>query len=373
MKILPLEQEHRMKIVWFIRVIIFFLFTISALSKLYPIESFEKQLITLSTKQGVLYEFTNECSVTIWSRVIIITELILGISFLIPFYQKRFTIPLAISMLLIFIIHLSYQVFLFGNTENCGCMGEFLPMTPVSAIIKNILSIILLIYLLAVTPKRLVENPTFHFLLIPGLIFTIFIFWPIKKTCCCEVEINKKIRQEIRLLNDRIDTILPSFQKVSEIDVTPIVKDVFKPIRIKSEVSEFHDFTEFTLNGKEMHTNLDKGKKIVCVLNSDCDHCLALAMELKTILPENLATVYFLFFNPDAENQNQIKSQVTTFLKTVNFNVPFRIINSGEFNRLLIKSMQGPPRLTILENGKIIYDCQAEDKLDKQKVKRFSI
>ena len=36
--------------------------------------------------------------------------------------------PLSFVMVMIFSIHLSTQI--FGESENCGCFGDLIPMTP---------------------------------------------------------------------------------------------------------------------------------------------------------------------------------------------------------------------------------------------------
>ena len=58
-------------------------------------------------------------------------------------------------MLAVFVGHLTYVTFLSGgNSGNCGCFGELLPMTPIEAIIKNIVAISLLGVLYYLLPKN---------------------------------------------------------------------------------------------------------------------------------------------------------------------------------------------------------------------------
>ena len=365
-----LEQTHRSKIIWIIRFTISALFVLSAFAKMFPIESFEKQLVSIAYKPGLLHDFTNWCTKAVWARIIVIFELFIGFALLIPFLQKRFTLPLAITMLFVFILHLSYQIALFGNTGNCGCMGELLPMSPLNAIIKNVISIALLVYLFKFSPSLSDENPVFHVLLLPGVFFFVFVFWPIKKTCCCDEEINTRVNQEVQILNDRIDSLEYFIQSASS--TGKVVSDSVpkKPPRKEpSFVSEFHNYTEYEINGKSVRSNPDEGKSIVCVFNPDCDHCLEMAKKLKSIKNKKLAKIQFLFFNPDASDDNEMRAQIKAFLSNAGLAVPFKIIERNSFDRLLINSISGPPRLTILENGKIIYDCHAENTLDVNKVR----
>ena len=53
--------------------------------------------------------------------------------------------PLAFIMIAIFSIHLSTQI--FGDSENSGCFGDLIPMTPLEALIKNIVTLIILAFI----------------------------------------------------------------------------------------------------------------------------------------------------------------------------------------------------------------------------------
>jgi uncharacterized membrane protein YphA (DoxX/SURF4 family) len=369
-KIFQFESKYRTQFIWSIRFLIAFLFVLSAVAKLMPIELFEKQLVDISNKPGPIHGFTNWCGVTVWSRTIIIAELFLGFSLLIPFYQRTVTIPLSVAMLLVFIMHLSYQIMVFGNAGNCGCMGELLPMSPFSAIVKNILTIVLLIYLFFVGKKLENEIPTIHFLLLPAIIFSIFLFNPIKKSCCCEDEIEKRVTQESKVLNDRIDTLISHINNrgLNDGDTALVPLAIPEP-EPPSFVSEFHDFKRFNFNGTKVSAELDKGKKIVCVFNPDCDHCKDLAKKLKSIKNQKLADVHFLFYNPDAADDNELESQIQAFLKEVGISVMWNSIDINAYVRLL-ENAPAPPRLVILENGKIIYDYLGDGEVDLAKVKK---
>ena len=122
---------------WILRLIISALFIVSAVAKLYPspyfaISTFEvKQLYPLGFSEGFAPYF---------SRILIGIEFALGIAILLKDYLKKITIPATILLLAVFTIHLSYTTFVSGNAGNCGCFGELIPMTPVEAIIKNIIA-----------------------------------------------------------------------------------------------------------------------------------------------------------------------------------------------------------------------------------------
>ncbi len=370
--IFEFEVKYRIQLVWTLRFLIAVLFILSAVAKLMPIEIFEKQLINISNKPGPLEGFTNWCNVTVWSRTIIISEIFLGLSILIPYYQRTITIPLSIAMLLVFILHLFYQIMVFGNDGNCGCMGELIPMSPLSAIIKNLVTIILLVYLFFSSKICQNEKPTFHFLMLPAVILSIFLFNPIEETICGDKQIKQMVNQESQLVNNRIDTLINYLNEQNSNKVDSVKGKSVNPIiplfEVPSKISEYHDYQKFNLNGKTVSVSLDKGKKIVCVLNPDCDHCKNLIKQLKSIKTNQMADIHLLFCNPD--NSNDIDGQIQLFLKEVGISAMWSSIDIKAFTRLL-ENASYPPRLSILENGNIVYDYLGEGDVDVQKIKNL--
>ena len=128
-------------IVWSLRIIVAVLFIVSALAKLskghlldspyFAISTFEvKQLYPMGFSEGFAPYF---------SRTLIGIELALGLLLLQKNYLRKFIIPVTVLLLLVFIGHLSYVTFLSGgNSGNCGCFGELLPMTPIQADRKSV-------------------------------------------------------------------------------------------------------------------------------------------------------------------------------------------------------------------------------------------
>ena len=119
------------------------LFVFSAVSKLYPIEAFEKQLVDLG--------FASWSAAPYLSRAIIGFEAFLGLAFLQKNYLRSFFIPATAALLLVFCAHLTYTLYTTGNSGNCGCFGQWIKMTPLEALIKNILTLGMLGYLYTLT------------------------------------------------------------------------------------------------------------------------------------------------------------------------------------------------------------------------------
>ncbi|WP_333659622.1 MauE/DoxX family redox-associated membrane protein, partial [Flavobacterium sp.] len=138
-------------IAWGIRIVISFLFLLSAVAKLYPspyfaISTFEvKQLYPMGFSEGFAPYF---------SRILIGIELALGVLLLQKNFLRSIVIPGTILLLAVFTTHLTIDSFMNGgNSGNCGCFGSLLPMTPIEAIIKNVVAMILLVWLFIILPK----------------------------------------------------------------------------------------------------------------------------------------------------------------------------------------------------------------------------
>ena len=70
------------------------------------------------------------------ARFFIGLEFAIGILMLLPFYI-RLLLKITFLMLGGFTIHLIY-LWSIGDTENCGCFGEMISMTPLQSILKNL-------------------------------------------------------------------------------------------------------------------------------------------------------------------------------------------------------------------------------------------
>ena len=100
-----------------VRFLIFALFVVSAVAKMFPIWAFEKQLVDLGLMSWCLAPY--------FSRALIAVELALGIMIIQPHYLKRVVIPATIALLVIFCTHLTLEMIKHGAMSgNCGCFGQ---------------------------------------------------------------------------------------------------------------------------------------------------------------------------------------------------------------------------------------------------------
>ena len=138
---------------WLIRILIAALFLVSAYAKVYPEPSAYFSITTFEAKQLVPLGF-DPFIAALFSRFLIALEFTLGILLLFPFQLKRVVVPSTIGILAFFSTHLAIQIILTGNVGNCGCFGALLEMTPLEAIIKNLIAILFLVLLFFLLKER---------------------------------------------------------------------------------------------------------------------------------------------------------------------------------------------------------------------------
>lgn len=347
-------KNNNQGIVWAFRLIVAVLFIFSAYTKLIPIEAFEKQLVD----QGI----TNWCFAPILARCIISFEFFLGIAFLQNHYFKKFILPATSLMLIAFCIHLGYQMATQGNSGNCGCMGQIIPMTPLQALIKNLITLGLLAYIYSKfnnTKEHKHRYPIFLLLMCFGAIF-----WYYRPECGCDAG-NTITAPETTIIEPviQIDTVyiekttsgttkktpLDAKKPVSTSTKTDTVKTAPVKASMPKTTSIFAPYKNFSTG---ITTNLDAGKNIVCLFNVDCDHCMQTCKDLVEINKTNkLPPVYILFWGDE--------SQKEAFFKFAGGSFPYAFVDAGKFFRLLDKA-PSPPRIVVLNEGNIVGDFTSE-------------
>jgi hypothetical protein len=104
-------------------------FIYSGYTKLYPIEPFEYTFVDLGIGGWRLAPFI--------ARFMIGLEFFIGLLLIASMYVKKFTVKLTAVSLIIFCIYLIFIIISNGNNGNCGCFGTAIAMTPLQALIKN--------------------------------------------------------------------------------------------------------------------------------------------------------------------------------------------------------------------------------------------
>jgi hypothetical protein len=114
-------------------------FIFSGFTKLNPIEPFEYTLVDLG--------FINWQFAPFIARFMIALEFFIGLLLVFHLHLRKVTYKLSIFTLIIFSAYLLLLISLTGNRGNCGCFGSYFEMTPLQALIKNMVMLAILLAL----------------------------------------------------------------------------------------------------------------------------------------------------------------------------------------------------------------------------------
>jgi hypothetical protein len=221
-------------------------------------------------------------------------------------------------MLFVFSLHLAYSIFL-GDSENCGCFGELIPMSPIQALIKNIITLGVLGFLYKNTP----DDNANH---------------------CSKLSIQFL---SILLL---MFALLP-------------VQTVGKNKRVSS-------FTEYVVADMDMND----GKKILCFFDAGCEHCMDAAKSLNE-LSDSIAyfpEIHIIFSDSEADRipefftyvGREYSHQVLPFYKDDDEINSYLEILGYEYEN---------PAVIYLDNGNQIrfYDGTGANKYNEEEFKKL--
>ena len=325
------------------RIVVSILFLVSAVSKMFPIWMFEKQLVDLGVSSW--------CDAPYFSRLLIALEAAIGIAILQRHWLKRFVIPVTAFLLVAFCVHLSIEMVKHGAMNgNCGCFGQLIPMTPLEAFIKNVLTLGLLVYIYRTSEEH--EKGKNRFM-VPMFIYSVSAFgmFALFPFCPCEPETDttsNAVTEETEVTTEEQTDSLGTTPYAdttkaiiagADTTKTAVIEEA-QPPKTKSRFSEFK-----TIGGKKV--NLDEGKKLVCFFAPGCDHCRETAKELKALAAKmKLPDTYIIFMDEEA-------FLIPEFMKETGFNKPYQVIDIPKFWTVL-GSNASTPGLFYLWNGNII-------------------
>ena len=343
---------------WSVRILISGLFLLSAFAKIYPDPSFYFSITAFEFKQLVPMGFSMETAVY-FSRIIIGIEFAIGILLLFPYNIKKIIIPATILMLAVFSVHLIIEILTGGNQGNCGCFGALLPMTPLQALIKNLLSIGLLTLVLYKFSNELVEKN--NFLITTNIttlcILTLFMLIPIQKKTTVSPS-PSGYTEDTTIVKDSI--IVKPINDSTKKDAV-VIKDTTKkiiviagPKKVKSIYSKYFP-------------KIDDGKKILCFFAPTCDHCMATAKELTELkkADPNFPDIQMIFMDEAAE-------EIPKFFKFAGAEYPNLVLDIIAFWGALGKT-NDTPGVVYLWNGNVqkFYNGTEKDKFNKVEFKKI--
>jgi|JFJP01.1.fsa_nt_gi hypothetical protein len=358
-------KTKKLYIAWTIRILVSLLFIVSAVAKMYPspyfaISTFEvKQLYTLGFSEHVAPYF---------SRTLIGIELAMGFLLLQNHWLKRFIVPITMLLLAVFVGHLTYVTFLSGgDSGNCGCFGELIPMTPIEAIIKNIVAIGLLGYLYYILPK---ETSKHNFWILTTVLFAtilgIYMVAPIQPVATALPF------SETEELADGFGNSIPTIDSVTlnlenSLEKEKLTTEVKKDTAKKVEVQNLNEPKKVKSGNASLFPSIDKGKKLLCYFVPGCDHCRDAAKELTEMRKKDasLPPLSIIFMNEEAD-------LIPAFFKEAGATYPYKIIEIIPFWNTL-GSGKDTPGVKYLWNGNEIkyYWGITDDKFVGEDLKKY--
>lgn len=289
-----------------ILVIVGIIFILSGAFKIFPIEPFEYQLVSIKA--------ANWNTVSYIARIFIGLELILGTFLIFHILLKKFTIKATLLMLIVFSIYLTITIIKEGNEGDCGCMGVYVQMTPLQALIKNIVCIgLLLLTYFKVKKNYFLDSYAKYIvpLFVVLLMSLPFVVYPITN-------------YSSNFANDKVDYRL---------DWDLLYKDQDFPPKI----------------------DLTKGKHIICFFSLLCPHCEDAAIKVNIMHEQNPSIPFYLVLNGKHE------LQAAFFKKAKIEDIPYCYFNGVEKWLKVV----GPsyPMIMFVEDGIV---KQKEDELSLQ-------
>ena len=337
------------------RILLSFMFLLSAVAKLYPSPHFA--LTTFEIKQLLPMGFS-ELSAAYFSRTLIGCELALGIGLLQPHFFKRLVLPLSFLMLFLFSSQLTYELITSGNKGNCGCFGSLLPMTPLQALIKNIIAMGMIGFLFRITNKEAdKKDPFFISTLILASVLLVYLVGPLTKKTSVQAKL-PMVMEETVVEKDFIqeaDTLAAqTIKSEPNTNIESNKTEEVKPAEPKKKISGFAKF----------YPDIDNGKKILCFFAPGCDHCKETAKELTQLKKQvkDFPELRIIFMDEEAE-------LIPAFFDFAGSKYTYQVLDVASFWQA-IGGSKDTPGVIYLWNGNILkeYDGINEKKF---KMKEF--
>ena len=229
-------------------------FIYSGYTKLLPVvETFEFTFVDIG--------IANWYTAPIIARLLIGLEFFLGLLLIMNYNLKKFTLPFTIGLLLFFIIYLVIQISTTGNHGNCGCFGEHIKMTPLQAIIKNVIMIAACL-----------------------LVYILFDGWKIK--------FNKLLLSFVG-----VTTVLIPFI-INPIDYAYTSNNLEEKVNYPLELNLLFE-PEDTSKVEIPKTDLRTGKHVVAFMSLTCPHCRIAAKKFRIIKKNNPDLPIYFILNGD--------------------------------------------------------------------------
>lgn len=296
-----MTKDRKKIVAWTLSIILGLVFILAAVMKFDYAPYLEKDIGKVLGTRGTL--------VAILARCLIAFELGLGLALLQPNWRKRIVIPLCLVTLGGFSIYLAT---LDPNLPNCGCLGNWPPMTPLESLFKNLVLGVMAVAAWVFSPKDpkgTVLAPALGLVASVGLIFA----------------------------------IIPPTDNITDSDGMDM-----------TVLGPFHN----------QKVSATEGLTLVCFLNSTCEHCEAASMDLQDFHLKYGMPVFFVLHGTDTEVRSFFEMTGTEGMPWQTVKVPFFLSAVGD----------APPRYHLVKDGKSIayWDGKFDEKAVVEAVKRVA-
>lgn len=225
-----------------VRILIGVMFITTAILKLYSIDQFEIYIYSFN-----IFNFIY-CSIV--ARLLICVEFMIG-GFLIFNIQYRKTWWFTMAVMIGFTLFLIY-VAVFREDTNCHCFGELIELNPIHSILKNLLTILLLLFIFRTKEKNFKGKKVVAWL-IPSLAF-IFSF--------------------IIITPDALYNLFRSkHHNFNDVYFYEIQKDTTLHTQLIPEVIVCENTDSIVIHKEKKEFQLDTGSYVIGFMASGCPYC----------------------------------------------------------------------------------------------------
>lgn len=289
-------------------------FLYSGYTKLYPIEPFELTFVDLGIGGWRLAPFI--------ARFMIGLEFMIGLMLIFGLFIKKFTAKLTIASLLFFSLYLLFVIMKTGNNGNCGCFGTALVMTPLQALIKNAVMLVVSVLILK-------YDDGFEFGKIGKWLFgAVFI----------------------------TSFGMPHILNYVDMD--------YSSAYLSKKENQFKLELDSLYSGAKLHTppkTLSNGKHIISFMSVTCPHCRIAAKKMKLMKEKNPSISMYLILNGD------LKKVQPFFEDTKAYNIDYCVLNGRNF--IYLAGLKMP--VIYMVNNSIVENSLDYLQLDQSEVEKW--